>query len=88
MTADLCSLNHVTEVARKFVVRRWGPPHLYTKVSPTARRIFDHQCKKTFATVSATRRHRQCSKNVPASRPPSIDENGSIRGRLVQWTLI
>jgi hypothetical protein len=29
-------------------------PHiLYTKVSPTARRIFDHQCKKTFATKSA-----------------------------------
>jgi hypothetical protein len=28
------------------------PPHLYTKVAPTARRIFDHQCKKTFATKS------------------------------------
>ena len=30
------------------------PPHLYTKVSPKARRIFDHQCKKIFATISAT----------------------------------
>src|SRR5262249_20372677 len=28
------------------------PPHLYTKVASTARRIFDHQCKKTFATIS------------------------------------
>src|SRR6266540_3619890 len=30
------------------------PPHLYTKVASTARRIFDHQCKKTFATQSGT----------------------------------
>jgi hypothetical protein len=28
-------------------------PHIFTRKSPTARRIFDHQCKKTFATKSA-----------------------------------
>ncbi len=31
-----------------------APPDLYTKVASTARRIFDHQCKKTFATISAS----------------------------------
>jgi hypothetical protein len=29
-----------------------GPSHLYTKTAPVARRIFDHQCKTTFATQS------------------------------------
>src|SRR5262245_15514503 len=29
------------------------PPHLYTKVAFKARRIFDHQWKRTFATQSA-----------------------------------
>jgi hypothetical protein len=29
------------------------PPHLYTKVACTAKRNFDHECKKTFATQSA-----------------------------------
>jgi hypothetical protein len=33
------------------------PPHLFTKVASTARRIFSHQSKKTFATQSARRRH-------------------------------
>src|SRR5215470_13346826 len=28
------------------------PPHLYTKVASIARRIFDQQCKKSFATKS------------------------------------
>ncbi len=28
-------------------------PHMYSKGACTARRIFDHQCKKTFATLSA-----------------------------------
>jgi hypothetical protein len=31
-----------------------GPPHPYTKVASTARRIFDHQCKKTFATQTSS----------------------------------
>jgi len=29
------------------------PPHLYTKVACTAKRNFDRECKKTFATISA-----------------------------------
>src|SRR6266540_4768946 len=33
------------------------PSHLYTKVASTARRIFGHQCKKTFATISARSGH-------------------------------
>src|SRR5205823_12566603 len=40
-----------------------GPPNLYTKVASTARRIFDHQCKKTFATQSANTGLMHCSKN-------------------------
>src|SRR5262245_3918572 len=32
------------------------------KVASTARRIFDPQDKKTFATISATSRHMRCSK--------------------------
>src|ERR1700730_11187444 len=30
-------------------------PHLYTKIVCTAKRNFDHECKKTFATKSAHR---------------------------------
>jgi hypothetical protein len=37
-------------------------PHIYTKIAPTAKRIFDHQCKKTFATISAMSRLTHCSK--------------------------
>src|SRR4249920_2490688 len=33
------------------------PSHLYAKAAPVARRIFDHQCKTTFATQSANSRH-------------------------------
>src|ERR1700731_740777 len=29
-----------------------SPPHIYTKVACTAKRNFDHECKKTFATKS------------------------------------
>src|SRR6476660_3788535 len=41
-------------------------PHLYTKVASTARRILDHQCKKTFATISANCRltHRSKSQSL------------------------
>src|SRR5262252_3609523 len=54
--ADSYSLRRVTEVACAFNVRRGGPPHSYTKTEPTTRRIFDHQCKTTFATISAISR--------------------------------
>jgi hypothetical protein len=55
-TADSYNLNRVAEVAGGFDVRRRGPSHLYTKAAPVARRIFDHQCKTTFATVSGGKR--------------------------------
>src|SRR3984893_3339226 len=62
--ADSYNLNRVTEVACEFNVRRRGSSHLYTKAAPVARRIFDHQCRTTFATVSALnghyRRVREC----------------------------
>jgi hypothetical protein len=45
--------SRLTEVACEFNVRRWGPSHVYTKAAPAARRIFNHQCKTTFATQSA-----------------------------------
>jgi hypothetical protein len=50
--ADSYNLYRVTEVACEFSVRRWGPSHLCTKTAPVARRIFDHQCKTSFATQS------------------------------------
>jgi hypothetical protein len=34
------------------------PSHIYSKIASRAQRIFDQQCKKTFATKSATSRHR------------------------------
>ena len=51
--ADSYTLNRVAEIAGEFDARRPVPPHLYTEDAPTARRIFDHLCKTTFATVSA-----------------------------------
>src|SRR5262245_57611240 len=52
--ADSGILNRVAEVACEFDARGCAPSRLYTKVAPIARRIFDHRCKGTFATVSAT----------------------------------
>jgi len=54
MIADSYTLNRVAEIAGEFDARGPVPPHLYTKDAPTARRIFDHLCKMTFATVSGT----------------------------------
>jgi hypothetical protein len=53
MIADSYTLNRVAEIAGEFDARGPVPPHLYTKDAPTARRIFDHLCKTTFATVSS-----------------------------------
>jgi hypothetical protein len=36
--------------------QRRRPSHTYTKVAPTAFRIFDHQCETTFATHSPWKR--------------------------------
>ena len=51
--ADSYTLNRVAEIAGEFDARGHVPPHLYTEDAPTARRIFDHLCKTTFATVSS-----------------------------------
>jgi hypothetical protein len=51
--ADRCSLKRAAEVACEFVARCSGPPHQYSIAAPTARKIFDRWCKKTFATKSA-----------------------------------
>ena len=50
MIADSYTLNRVAEIAGEFDARGHVPPHLYTEDAPTARRIFDPQGKKTFAT--------------------------------------
>src|SRR5450759_3194470 len=34
------------------------PSHIYSKIASRAQRIFDQQCKKTFATISAKSGHR------------------------------
>src|SRR5262249_20100561 len=52
--ADSGTLNRVAEVACGFDARGYVPSRLYTKAAPIARRIFDHRCKRTFATVSAS----------------------------------
>src|SRR6202011_1535650 len=53
---DSCSLSRATKVADEFSVSRRGPSGPYLKTTPTARRIFDHLCKTTFATVSTVKR--------------------------------
>jgi hypothetical protein len=55
--ADSHRRNRIVEVACEFNVRRRGPSHTYTKDAPTAFRVFDHQCKTTFATQSAKSGH-------------------------------
>jgi hypothetical protein len=50
--ADSCALNRVAELASVFDVRGAVPSHLYINDVPTARRIFNHLCKTTFATES------------------------------------
>jgi hypothetical protein len=55
--ADSYTLNRAAKVAGEFDARGSVPSRLYTKDAPTARRIFDHLCKTTFATVSPESRH-------------------------------
>src|SRR4029450_4327366 len=54
--ADSYSFTAISEVACEFNERRRGPSHLYLKAAPPARRIFEPQCKTSFATQSP--RHR------------------------------
>jgi len=44
--ADSYNLNRVTEVTCEFNVRRRGPPHLYAKAAPVARRILIISAKR------------------------------------------
>src|SRR3977135_3098184 len=52
--ADRCSLKRAAEVACEFVAGCSSPPHQYSLAAPTARKIFDRWCKKTFATKYAS----------------------------------
>jgi hypothetical protein len=49
---DQCSLKPATGIACGFGARRHGPPHHYSIVAPTARRIRVPCPKKGFATLS------------------------------------
>jgi hypothetical protein len=40
------------------------PSHIYSKIASRAQRIFDQQCKKTFATISASNRHRASARTA------------------------
>src|SRR4029453_10656497 len=50
------SFTAISEVACEFNERRRGPSHLYLKAAPPARRIFEPQCKTSFATQSMANR--------------------------------
>ena len=74
--ADSHRRNRIVEVACEFNVRRRGPSHTYTKVAPTAFRIFDHQCKTTFATQSL--------RSLPICCVTATDETGQFRTHALQ----
>ena len=46
------TLSRGAEIASEFNARGSVPSRLYTEDAPTARGIFDHLCKTTFATQS------------------------------------
>src|SRR4029453_14431330 len=49
------SFTAISEVACEFNERRRGPSHLYLKAAPPAPRIFEPQCKTSFATQSGVK---------------------------------
>src|SRR5580658_4001660 len=53
---DSYTLSRGAEIAGEFNARGSVPSRLYTEDAPTARRIFDHLCKTTFATQSRQKR--------------------------------
>jgi hypothetical protein len=75
--ADSHRRNRIVEVACEFNVRRRGPSHTYTKDAPTAFRIFDHQCKTTFATQSALSRPNRLSLFGRSHKPGWLLRSGS-----------
>jgi hypothetical protein len=60
---DSYTLNRAAKVADEFNLRGSVPSHFYTKDAPTARRIFGHLCKTTFATQSASSGLMHCKKD-------------------------
>ena len=78
--ADSYSVTHISEVACEFNVRRRGPPHLYTNIASAARRIFDHQCKTTFATQSAQNRHANAAAGCLL-----LSMDGAVRRRCAKF---
>ena len=52
---DLYTLSRGAEIAGGFNARGSVPSRLYTEDAPTARGIFDHLCKTTFATQSGVK---------------------------------
>src|SRR5580700_4147027 len=66
---DSYTLSRGAEIAGEFNARGSVPSRPYTEDAPTARRIFDHLCKTTFATQSdaqrTSRRHRRSIENDP-----------------------
>jgi len=52
---DSYTLSRGAEIAGEFNARGSVPSRPYTEDAPTARRIFDHLCKTTFATQSGVK---------------------------------
>jgi hypothetical protein len=59
--ADSHTLNRIAEVAGEFNARGSVPSRIYMKAAPTARRIFGHLCKTTFATQSSRKPTFDCA---------------------------
>ena len=63
---DAYILSRGAEIAGEFNARGSVPSRLYTEDAPTARRIFDHLCKTTFATQSIQLRTYRCTARTDA----------------------
>ena len=75
---DLYTLSRGAEIAGEFNARGSVPSRLYTEDAPTARGIFDHPCKTTFATQSYALRTQlgprlMSEKGQHATSPRSLD---------------
>src|ERR1700730_17767577 len=64
---------------RRVYLQAMRPPHLYTKFACTAKRNFDHECKKTFATKSATSglMHRSKPNSLAVALGSAVPQNES-----------
>ena len=89
---DRYSLNQRYRGRQRVYLQAMRSPHLYTKVACTAKRNFDHECKKTFATKSArsgTHAVQQsvgCGRDASYLAPPRTDPDVQLsRIRLLPW---